>query len=65
LQLQPNQTSEQTMSNPTAEQIRVRAHELWEAAGKPDGCEHEFWYQAERELKGVSNPDEKSATFLE
>jgi hypothetical protein len=39
------------MENPTEEQIRARAHKLWEQAGKPDGREDEFWRQAERELK--------------
>jgi Protein of unknown function (DUF2934) len=39
------------MEKPTEEQIRSRAHELWEQAGKPDGREDEFWHQAERELK--------------
>jgi hypothetical protein len=33
------------------DQIRLRAHELWELAGKPDGKEHQFWLEAERELK--------------
>jgi Protein of unknown function (DUF2934) len=49
------------------EKIRVRAHELWEAAGKPEGREHEFWYRAEQELKGRPHDatDEKSNTFLE
>ena len=32
------------------EKIRVRAHELWELAGKPDGRRDEFWYEAEREI---------------
>jgi hypothetical protein len=44
-----------------------------ELAGQPEGREHEFWYQAERELKtgdsqesrGVINSEEKSDTFLE
>ena len=55
------------MAKPTEEQIRDRAHQLWEAAGRPEGREHEFWYQAERELGGdtANNPDEKSGTFLE
>jgi hypothetical protein len=56
------------MPDPTLEQIRQRAHELWEAAGHPEGREHEFWYEAERQLKnsgGTINPDEKSGTFLE
>jgi len=38
------------MAYPTDDQIRLRAHQLWEQAGKPDGREDEFWHQAEREL---------------
>jgi hypothetical protein len=55
------------MPNPNDEQIRECAHRLWEAAGRPEGREQEFWHQAERELKGdtANNPDEKSGTFLE
>lgn len=54
------------MPSPTDDQIRTRAHELWELAGSPDGRDDEFWHEAERELKGgaASNPDEKSGTFL-
>ena len=39
------------MEKPTEEQVRIRAHELWEQAGKPQGQENEFWHQAERELR--------------
>ncbi len=64
------------MAHPSNEQIRERAHQLWEAAGKPEDREQEFWYQAERELKGEpgANPnpahpelasDETAKTFLE
>ena len=38
------------MAQPTEEQIRKRAFELWEQAGKPEGRDDEFWYQAQREL---------------
>ena len=31
--------------------IRARAYQLWELAGKPDGKEHQFWIEAERELR--------------
>ncbi len=53
------------MSKPTEEQIKVRAHELWEQAGKPHGREEEFWHQAEKELAKGKTSDEKSGTFLE
>ena len=33
------------------EKIRERAHQLWEAAGKPDGQEERFWHEAERQLR--------------
>jgi len=39
------------MEKPTEDQIRIRAHKLWEQAGKPEGQEDEFWHQAERELQ--------------
>ncbi len=31
--------------------IRERAYFLWEQAGRPEGCEDEFWLEAERQLK--------------
>jgi hypothetical protein len=46
------------MAKPTEDQIKERAHQLWEAAGKPDGRHEEFWHQAERELQG---PADKAA----
>jgi Protein of unknown function (DUF2934) len=60
-----SQTESRQMSKPTEEQIKVRAHELWEQAGKPEGREDEFWHQAEKELVQGTTPDEKSTTFLE
>jgi Protein of unknown function (DUF2934) len=56
------------MADPTPEQIRQRAYELWQLAGSPEDREQEFWYQAEQELRkseGTINPDEKSSTFTE
>jgi hypothetical protein len=41
----------------TDEQIRKRAHHLWEQAGKPEGREDEFWQLAEQELQ---NEDKSS-----
>jgi hypothetical protein len=45
------------------EDIRARAHQLWEEAGKPEGKEDYFWLEAERQLKerqirdGMRTPD--------
>ena len=44
-------TRKHAMAVPTEEQIRVRARELWEKAGKPEGRDDVFWHQAERELQ--------------
>jgi hypothetical protein len=41
----------------TDEQIRNRAHQLWEQAGRPKGREDEFWHLAEQELQ---NEDKSS-----
>jgi hypothetical protein len=38
------------MTTDRDEQIRRRAHELWEQSGSLEGRETEFWLQAEREL---------------
>ena len=32
------------------ETVAVRAYELWEKAGKPEGRDEEFWRLAEEEL---------------
>jgi hypothetical protein len=53
------------MEKPTEEQIRQRAHELWEQTHRPDGRDDEFWHQAEKELNQGITPVEKSETFLE
>ena len=34
--------------------IRERAHALWEADGRPEGCQEEHWYKAVTELAGSS-----------
>ncbi len=38
------------MADPTQEEIRQRAYELWLAAGSPEGNQDAFWFQAEKAL---------------
>jgi hypothetical protein len=60
------------MDDPSQDQIRARAYQLWEGAGRPEDRAQEFWLEAERELTGATggtakpnDPDETSETFLE
>jgi hypothetical protein len=39
------------MAKPTEDQIRQRAHDIWERHHRPDGRDEEFWRQAEKELQ--------------
>jgi hypothetical protein len=43
-------SGEEKMEKPTEEQIRNRALDLWELAGKPEDRDEEFWQEAEKEL---------------
>jgi len=53
---------EGVMTKPTEDQIRQRAHELWEQNHRPDGRDDEFWHQAERELNDADrNNDVQSS----
>ncbi len=46
------------MPEPTEQEIRKRARQIWERHGKPDGRDDEFWHIAEQELRNEdrSNP---------
>jgi hypothetical protein len=48
------------MEIPTREQIRSRAHELWEQAGKPEGKDQDFWFLAEKDLRERSSEQPES-----
>ena len=48
---------ETPLSDPTEQEIRERAHRLWEQAGKPEGREDEFWQAAEQELRNEDKSD--------
>ncbi len=45
------------MEKPTEDQIRQRAHEIWERHHRPNGRDDEFWHQAEQELQEAHNPE--------
>lgn len=34
------------------DEIRQRAHQIWEREGRPDGMDKDHWTRAERELSG-------------
>jgi hypothetical protein len=36
--------------NPVDDAIRLRAYEIWESEGRPEGRQHEHWSRAEGEL---------------
>ena len=35
------------------EQVRKRAYDLWEQAGRPEGRDDDFWNQAEMETESL------------
>lgn len=39
------------MTDYSDEQIRERAHQLWEQDGKPDGKADDYWHRARQELE--------------
>ena len=40
-----------TGERPPREKIAVRAYEIWQSSGRPEGHDQEHWLQAERELR--------------
>ena len=42
------------------EKIQVRAYELWEQEGRPDGRAEEFWHRASSELSTNGAPKKAS-----
>ena len=44
----------QETSGDTLEQIRMRAYEIYEQAGREDGHDVDHWLQAEAEIIGTS-----------
>jgi Protein of unknown function (DUF2934) len=49
-------SGEKQMAEVTHMDIVRRAYELWQQAGEPEGRDHEFYLQAEKELnEGLAN----------
>lgn len=46
------------MKRPAVIKVVRRAYHLWEKAGRPEGRDQEFYYQAERELEAEPEDDE-------
>jgi hypothetical protein len=44
------ETAQQQPTQEFAEQVRRRAYEIYEQSGRPDGCAHDHWCQAEAEI---------------
>lgn len=36
------------------EQVRRRAYEMWEADGRPEGRDQQYWFKAMAELAGAA-----------
>lgn len=47
------------MAEVSEEDIKRRAHELWEMAGRPEGRDEEFWSKAEQQVRGEGESLEK------
>ena len=44
------ETDETQLKNANESLVRVRAYELWQARGCPDGSDQEDWFTAEQEF---------------
>jgi hypothetical protein len=53
------------MARDIQEMIRLKAYEIWEREGFPEGREKEHWERAERELGLVSTDQEGSDSSLD
>jgi len=50
----------QLKTNPSAHEIAVRAYQVWEAAGRPQGRALEHWLAAEAQLRGADESRQAS-----
>ena len=50
------------MTKINEENIRVAAYYIWEQAGRPEGKDAEFWFQACEQFLSASKKNEKAKT---
>jgi hypothetical protein len=43
-------------AQPDEHRIRLRAYEIWEDEGRPEGCADDHWMRAQREFEQGSDP---------
>jgi hypothetical protein len=48
----------------TEEDIRIRSYLLWQAAGRPDGQDQQFWLRAEADLRAEARNAPKQSMRL-
>jgi hypothetical protein len=51
--------------SPTFEQIAVRAYQIWEAQGRPNGSDQEHWFEAERQLRAGTEAPPTRTTHVQ
>jgi hypothetical protein len=50
------------MTSNRNERIRIRAHEIWEREGRPEGRQAEHWEQAEREIESETGGEQQDGS---
>lgn len=53
---QPDPKQIQSQRHPSVPEIAVRAYQVWESAGRPEGRAVEHWLTAETQLRDAAEP---------
>ena len=59
-----NAATASSTAEPSGENITIRAYQLWEKAGCPEGRDQEFYFQAEQEQRDCEKPGRTRASDL-
>jgi hypothetical protein len=60
----PSATEAPATAGPAEKDVQVRAYQLWEQAGCPEGRDKEFYFQAEQEQRDRGKPGRTRASDL-